>query len=160
MKDTFDIRPLVAGDEIEVSRVIRDTLLISNSNDYSRDYLEEIIKSHSPEWLTERMSDSHFYVVCTNSKIIACGGITGYWGSTTESYLTSIFVLPEYQGMGIGKRIVKTLENDQYFMRAWRTEISASVTAVDFYRKLGYEFKNGIEKIDEYGVIKLEKINR
>ncbi|MDY5030930.1 MAG: GNAT family N-acetyltransferase [Blautia sp.] len=32
--------------------------------------------------------------------MIGCGGITGYWGSVDESYVLSVFVLPEYQGKG------------------------------------------------------------
>ena len=89
--------------------------------------------------------------------IIGCGGITGYWGSTEESYLISIFVLPDYQGKDVGRKIMDALEADEYFLRAWRTEVGSSLTAVSFYRKMGYEFKNGITDADEYGVVRLEK---
>lgn len=61
-------------------------------------------------------------MVMDGETIIGCGGITGYWGSTEESYLTSIFILPDYQGKGVGRKIVETLEEDEYFYRAWRTE--------------------------------------
>ena len=99
-------------------------------------------------------------MACDNKKIVGCGGLAGYWGSKTESYLLSIFVSPEYQGMGIGKRIVQIPENDEYFARVWRTEVGSSITAVDFYRKLGYDYKNGITTSGEYDVIRLEKRNR
>ena len=89
--------------------------------------------------------------------IIGCGGITGYWGSTEESYLTSIFVLPDYQGKDVGRKIMEALEADEYFRRAWRTEVGSSQTAVLFYRRMGYEFKNGITGTDEYGVVRMEK---
>ena len=89
--------------------------------------------------------------------IIGCGGITGCWGSTEESYLTSIFVLPDYQGKGVGRKIVETLEADEYFRRAWRTEVGSSLTAVSFYRKMGYEYKNETADADKYGVVRLEK---
>lgn len=89
--------------------------------------------------------------------IIGCGGITGYWGSTGESYLTSIFVLPDYQGKGVGRKIIVTLETDEYFRRAWRTEVGSSLTAVSFYRKMGYVFKKGMIDADEYGIVRLEK---
>ena len=55
------------------------------------------------------------YVVCDNSRIVGCGAIAGYWGSLTESILLTIFVLPDYQGKGIGRRIIETLEQDEYF---------------------------------------------
>lgn len=38
-------------------------------------------------------------------------------------------------------------------------EVASSITAVDFYRKLGYEYKNGITSPDEDNVIRLEKRN-
>ena len=160
MSIEFEIRPFITGDGEETAALIRDTLRISNKDDYSEEYIEKIVESHSSQWLTERMSDSHFYVACDGQKIIACGGITGYLGSTSESFLLSIFVLPSYQGMGVGRKIVEALECDEYFQRAWRTEIASSVTAVDFYRRLGYGFKNGITSPDEYGVVRLEKIKK
>lgn len=97
------------------------------------------------------------YVVCDNSQIIGCGAIAGYWGSTTESILLTIFVLPEYQGKGIGSKIIETLEQDEYFLRAKRIEIPASITAVEFYRKMGYDYKNGIDLVDDEQVYRLEK---
>lgn len=44
------------------------------------------------------------------------------------------------------------------FLRADRIEIPASITAVEFYRK-GYEYKNGINELDEEGHYRLEKFN-
>ena len=97
------------------------------------------------------------YVVCDQARIIGCGAIAGYWGSVTESILLTIFVLPEYQGKGIGKQIIHTLENDEFFLRAKRIEIPASITAVEFYRKMGYDYKNGIKELDDELVYRLEK---
>jgi len=57
----------------------------------------------------------------------------------------------------VGRKIVETLEADEYFRRAWRTEVGSSLTAVSFYRKMGYVFKNGMIDADEYGVVRLEK---
>ena len=151
------IRPYEIGDETEIAELVATTLRISNQGNYSPEDIERMIKEHSPAFFAERAAESHFYVACNNKRIIGCGGITGYWGSKTESYLLSIFILPEYQGKGIGTQIVKTLEKDEYFFRAWRTEVGSSVTAVDFYRKLGYEYKNEITTPDEYNVIRLEK---
>lgn len=154
----ISIRRFRKGDEADVSHVICTTLSISNSKDHSAEFIEESINNHSPSLVALRAEESHFYVVLDGRKIIGCGGITGYWGSETESYIVSVFVLPEYQGRGIGRKIIETLEADEFFLRAWRTEIGSSLTAVDFYRKMGYEYKNGVTSLDKYGVIRLEKI--
>ena len=155
--ESVTLRRFRKGEEFAVSDVICTTLTISNRKEYSPAFIEENIKSHAPEMIAARAKDAHFYVACDGDTVVGCGGITGYWGSTEESYLTSIFVLPDYQGKGVGRKIVEALEEDAYFRRAWRTEVGSSLTAVSFYRKMGYAFKNGITDADEYGVVRLEK---
>ena len=142
---------------METAQIIARTLMISNSKDYSGEYIEGIIASHSAEIISERAKDGHMYVACDDSRIIGCGAIAGYWGSTTESILLTIFVLPEYQGRGVGKRIIQTLERDEFFLRAKRIEIPASITAVEFYKKMGYHYKNGIAELDDEQLYRLEK---
>lgn len=95
------------------------------------------------EEIKEKASNGHFYVVKDNDKIIGCGGIGAYWDSLTESWIHTIFVAPDYQGKGIGRKIIEFLENDEYAKRANRIEIHAAMSAIPFYRKLGYEHKNG-----------------
>ena len=153
----LSLRSYEQGDEEGMAEMIAQTLRVSNRGDYPPDYLEEIAKSHSPAYFRERAQDSHFYVVLDGGRIIGCGGITGYRGSKRESYLISVFVLPEYQGKGIGRRIMEVLERDEFFTRARRTELGASLTAVGFYEKLGYGFKDGVTSPDSRGVVVMEK---
>ncbi len=153
----MEIRLFKIEDAIETAQVIAETLRVSNSQDYSNEYIEANITSHSPEVLIARANEGHMYVVCDNSRIVGCGAIAGYWGSLTESILLTIFVLPDYQGKGIGRRIIETLEQDEYFLRAKRVEIPASITAVEFYKKMGYDYKNGIAEMDDEQVYRLEK---
>jgi hypothetical protein len=58
----------------------------------------------------------------------------------------------------VGRSIFEKLEQDEYFIRAKRIEIPASITGVPFYQKMGYGFKNGISEPDEEHVIRMEKI--
>ena len=153
----MEIRLFKQEDAIETAQVVAEALRTSNRRDYSEKYIEDTISSHSADVLTERAKAGHMYVVCDESRIIGCGAIAGYWGSVTESILLTIFVLPEYQGKGIGKQIIHTLENDEFFLRAKRIEIPASITAVEFYRKMGYDYKNGLAELDDGQVYRLEK---
>lgn len=151
------IRRFRAGDEAAVSEVIRTALDVSNRRDYAPEFSEQRIREYSPERVAASARDAHMYVACDGEAVIGCGAISGYWGSTEESYLSSIFVLPEYQRRGVGRRIVEALEADAYFLRAWRTEVGASLTAVPFYLKLGYAFKAGRTEADAFGVVRMEK---
>lgn len=49
-------------------------------------------------------------------------------------------MLPEYQGKGVGRKIIETLEGDEFFLRAKRIEIPASFTGAPFYEKMGIVF--------------------
>ena len=53
--------------------------------------------------------------------------------------------------------VTDTIEKDEFFLRAKRIEIPASITAVEFYRKMGYDYKNGIAELDDEQVYRLEK---
>lgn len=154
------IRRFEQKDADEVSQVICTTLKISNSKDYSPKELEIFLTELTPEKLWERALQGHFYVVCDGEKIVGCGDISPFWGSKTESILLTIFVLPEYQGKGIGRQIIQTLEQDEYALRAERIEIPASKSGVDFYRKLGYDYKNGIKELENGVLFRLEKFRR
>lgn len=152
------VRRFRAGDEAAVSEVIRTTLDVSNRRDYAPEFIEERIREHSPEQVLASARDAHVYVACDGDAVIGCGAIAGYWGSTEESYLSSIFfVLPDHQRRGVGRRMMEALEADVYFLRAWRTEVGASLTAVPFYLKLGYTFRDGSAEADAFGVVRMEK---
>lgn len=151
------VRRFEKTDAEEVSALIVTTLRATNIKDYSAEYIENNVNVLQPNNILERASWMHFYVICDDEKIVGCGAIGPYWGKENESSLFTIFVLPEYQGKGIGRTIIETLEQDEYFLRAKRVEIPASITGTPFYRKMGYDYKNGITTPDEEGLLRLEK---
>ena len=153
----MNIRRFETADAEAVSALIIKTLRISNTKDYPAEFMEEWINIMQPQNILERAGWTHFYVVEDGDKIIGCGSIGPFWGKEDESGLFTIFVLPEYQGKGVGRLIMETLEKDEYFLRAKRIEIPSSITGCQFYRKFGYDYKNGIAELDEEHVYRLEK---
>ena len=153
----MDIRRIREDDAKEVSDLIRRTIRISNAKDYPEDVIDSLIDWETPDHVLERAGWTHCYVVVDEGTIIGCGAIGPYWGKEDESSLFTIFVLPEYQGKAVGRLIVETLEKDEFFLRAKRIEIPASITGVPFYLKMGYHYKNGITTPDEEHLIRLEK---
>ena len=151
------IRRFSDDDANEVSAVIIEALKVSNSKDYPKDYIDNYVNKLTPQEVIQRASDAHFYVVCDKDRIIACAGIGSYWGSLTESWLTTVFVHPDYQGRGVGRKLIETLEKDEYFLRADRIEVPASITGTPFYIKMGYNYKQGVNRPDDEGLIRLEK---
>lgn len=154
------IRRFEEKDAKKVSELIVETLWKTNIKDYSFDLIENHVNNFQPENVIERASWTHFYVAEEKNNIIGCGAIAPYWDKIDESSLFTIFISPEYQGKGIGRKIVETLEKDEYFLRAKRIEIPASVTAVQFYKKMGYDYKNGVAEPDEEGLVRMEKFRQ
>lgn len=143
----------------ETAKMIERAVKYSQfSRFYPQCEIENVVKSLDADGVKKRASWTNFYVVIENSSIVGCGAIGEYWGSKTESSLFSIFVDPKYQGKGIGSKIIETLEQDELFTRAKRVEIPASMSAIPFYRKMGYEHKNG-QLIYSEGHFALEKFN-
>ena len=156
----MEIRRFTENDAEAVSRLIRETINISNRKDYPAELMDELIRTETPEHVLVRAGWTHLYVVSEDGKIIGCGAIGPYWGREDESSLFTIFVLPEYQGKGIGRKIIDTLEQDEFFLRAKRIEIPASVTGVPFYLRMGYQYKDGISEPDGEHLIRMEKFRQ
>ena len=151
---------IVKENELEaVHEMIAKTVRTSFPKYYPKGSIEYVIESLSVEALRQRANVSHFYVVKEFDKIIGCGAITGYFGSETESILLSIFVDPDFQGKGYGRKIIETLEADEFGLMAKRIEIPASMVAIPFYKKMGYEHKNGELNYDD-GHFALEKYRK
>ena len=156
--ESLNVRRIEDSDAKAVSDLIRKTISISNKKDYPEDIMDQLIEIETPEHVLERASWTHFYVVLEGDDIIGCGAIGPYWGKEDESSLFTIFVDPDRQCKGVGRLIMNTLENDEYFLRARRIEIPASVTGVPFYLKMGYHYKDDITEPDEEHLIRMEKI--
>lgn len=144
-------------DAKKVSELIIDTLRRTNIKDYSDDSIENHVNNFQPENVLKRASWTHFYVAQEKGNIIGCGAIAPYWDKLDESSLFTIFISLEYQRKGIGRKIIETLEKDEYFLRAKRIEVPASITAIPFYKKMGYSYKNGVNKADNEGIVRMEK---
>ena len=153
----MNIRRFKESDAEAVSQLIRTTVSISNKKDYPEDLMDQLIEIETPEHVLQRAGWTHFYVVEDNEQIIGCGAIGPYWGKEDESSLFTIFVLPDHQGKGVGRKIMETLESDEFFLRAKRIEIPASITGVPFYLKMGYHYKDDISEPDEEHLIRMEK---
>ena len=155
--EAIAIRRFREEDAAPVSQMIAETLRTTNSRDYSAAELDELVAHLTPHDIAVRAGWTHFYVALVGEEIAGCGAIGPYWGRRDESSFFTVFVRPACQGRGVGRRIVEALERDEFFLRARRVEIPASITAVEFYRKFGYDYKNGEKRLDEERLYRLEK---
>ena len=156
MNEKITIRRFAETDAERVQNIIHRGLREINGKDYPAELMEEYCNYFTLEKIKNQANSAHMYVAVSGDEIAGTGSIAPYWGSEKESILLTIYVLPEMIGQGIGTAIINALEKDEYFLRANRIEIPSSITAVKFYKKMGYTPKNGIVPDDE-GNVRVEK---
>ena len=156
MKGPVAVRRFIESDAGAVQNLIHRGLREVNARDYSPEHIEKTCAAFTLERILDQAESAHMYVAVSGEKVVGTGSIAPFWGSPTESILLTVFVLPECIGQGVGAAIIGALEKDEYFLRATRVEIPASVTAAGFYRKMGYVPKNGTEP-DAEGLVRMEK---
>lgn len=59
-----------------------------------------------------------------------------------------VFTDSEVRKMGLGRKIIGVLEQDEYAKNVDRIELSSSMSAYRFYRKLGYTCKDNEYQIE------------
>ena len=157
IKNKVRVRKFQKADAEEVQELIVRNFLEVNSKDYGIKAMQELAVNYGIDKILQIASYAHMYVFELDDRIVGVGSISSFWGSETESILLSIFVLPEFHGKGVGRKIINTLETDEFYVRASRIEIPASITATEFYRKFGYDYKNGVKELDNGHHYRLEK---
>ena len=120
VKNCVKTRRFKKEDVKEVRNLIVRNFLEINSRDYGLSAMETLAKVYDEEKVLNVASYAHMYVFEFDGKIIGTGSISSFWGSKTESILLSIFVLPEFHGKGVGRKIINTLETDEFYVRTSR----------------------------------------
>ena len=160
IKNKVMVRKFQKADAEEVQELIVRNFLEVNSKDYGIKAMQELAVNYGIDKILQIASYAHMYVFELDDRIVGVGSISSFWGSETESILLTIFVLPELHGNGIGRIIMQTLGQDELYLRADRIEIPSSITATEFYRKFGYDYKDGIKELDSEQHYRLEKYKK
>lgn len=160
IKNKVRVRKFQKADAEEVQELIVRNFLEVNSKDYGIKAMQELAVNYGIDKILQIASYAHMYVFELDDRIVGVGSISSFWGSETESILLTIFVLPELHGNGIGRIIMQTLGQDELYLRADRIEIPSSITAAEFYRKFGYDYKDGIKELDSEQHYRLEKYKK
>lgn len=135
-----------------MSAVICNTLLISNSADYELEIVRNLCRGFTPQALRSMSRRRQIWVYEEEGRITATIALE-------DDTISGFFVAPDRQGRGIGRRLLEFMEGKarQKGLRALR--LSASLTAVGFYAKLGYEPFGQESGDDFYGrVVPMRKV--
>jgi GNAT superfamily N-acetyltransferase len=148
------IRRFESGDATEVSRLIIDNLMLVNVIDYGEAAVKQMALFYSPEWILRYAQSSEMYVAEVRSDIIGTATLD-------QERVRMVFVRIDHQKRGIGKLLMRHVEETAIRQNHTRVVLLANVGAVGFYRNLGYVQgeKREIEVGDaQITVVAMEKI--
>lgn len=112
-----------------------------NSKDYEPWEIEKFLKGFTTARLNNRLLNIHFYSVQYAGEIIGMGAVNHDTSQENQSYFTTIFTNPDFHRMGIEKKLIRFLEQDEWCLQSNLIEIPSSKSAHEFYHNLGYEYR-------------------
>lgn len=144
----------------QISNIITTNLLEINSQDYGIDF----VKKHAEEFTLSKIKESFSkrtktFVALGNGIVVGTAGLDKSWyNDDGEYWILSVFVDKEYHKKGIGKMLIHQIENYAKKINAKKLVIPASITACEFYSKLGYKYKDGLKKLNADKMYIMEKM--
>ncbi len=153
------IEPFHEHQAEEVSALIVRTIIEIISKEYPPTFINLLITDFSPTRILEKAKRQFIFVALEDEKIVGTAGLENKGEPENPQYsVVAMFVLPEYHGQGIGKKLIRAVESKAFEMNGQRLTLRAAINATGFYLKMGYNFLEGTEKKDEWGSIMMRKI--
>lgn len=125
------VRRFRPADAPAVSTLIAATMRASNARDYPHERLEALIAYFTPEKLCVLAQERHCLVAFAGGMLIGTAAREG-------GMLATFFVASEFQGRGVGTRLLAALESDARAAGLTELRVDASLTGTPFYERRGY----------------------
>jgi predicted N-acetyltransferase YhbS len=131
MTTEWTIRPATSNDAAAISRLVAQAVQRSNPKNYPPEIVAEVVRDLTPAGVAKRMHGRQTLVAVEDGKIVGTVCLDG-------AEVRSVFVLPGKQGRGVGKGLMRQLEEDAKAQGLTRLSVPAPLGADGFYRALGY----------------------
>ena len=142
----------------QISTIIIRNLLEINVKDYGIEKVQEMAKDFTVEKLKDTLKNrKKVFVAIKDNKVVGTAGIDVSWYNPDEYYVLTVFVKPENHGQGIGKKLIEKVEEYATTLPVKKLIIPASITAHEFYYKLGYKYKDGKKELNDENMYIMEK---
>ena len=142
----------------QISTIVIRNLLEVNVKDYSVEKVQEMAKDFAVEKLKDTLKNrKKVFVAIKNNEVVGTAGIDVSWYNPDEYYILTVFVKPENHGEGIGRLLIKAIEDYAIHSNFKKLIIPASITAHEFYYKLGYRYKDNQKVLNEENMYLMEK---
>lgn len=127
----MQIRPFKKSDAKELSDMIRATLINVNIKDSPKFAIEEQHGEYGPEEVDAMSKGRDLFVAVESDQIVGSVAREG-------NHICSLFVKHELRKQGIGKVLLRFIENKIKHAGFKTAELTSGPTALSWYEKMGY----------------------
>jgi GNAT superfamily N-acetyltransferase len=126
-----EIRRATAWDAEAAYEIVLRALRETNARDYPASVIDRLVLS-LPEGVASKLEEWHAYVAVIDGRIVGTGNLNG-------KTVRAVFVHPDYQGRGIGTKLMDAVENAANVQSVDTLTVQSSITAQPFYAKRGFK---------------------
>ena len=154
------IREYRKEDLWQISDIITKNLVEVNVKDYGEEMMKDHAKMFSKQNISHTFKDREkVFVALKGNMIVGTAGLEAAWSKIPGEYwILTVFIKPENQGQGIGRRLIQQVEEHAKNINAKKLVVPASITGNGFYYKLGYTYKDKKKELNEQKMYIMEKI--
>jgi len=135
----MSIRKFKDRDAAAVSELIIENLKTVNIRDYSKELIDILSSYKTPKQVIESAGKSEAFVAVKRGSIVGVAMLRG-------NKIVNMFVQTQAQGRGIGRSLIKRIEKQAKKMRISELLVDATITAVGFYTRCGYQVVKKVNK--------------
>ena len=129
----MSIRPAGEQDAQAISKLIHRTIREVNVREYGEEGIAPLLEWNGETRIREALRSMEFLVCEKQGQIVGVGGL-----DTMSGYLSRGYVLPEWQGKGIGTALLERLESIARSHRMQEVHLDATLTSTRFLERRGY----------------------
>ena len=128
--------------------IVKNILLTTWKNTYSfipeEDILTHFEKLYSEDRLIEILNDPFSKGIIAEVNSVPAGWLKLFEDLINKKFfVSSLYVLPEYQGFGLGKKLLNEayrIAKEKHFSKVWLGVMKQNVKSLDWYKNLGFVF--------------------
>ena len=131
MTTDVDIRRATAGDAEAVYEIVLRALRETNARDYPASVIDRLVLT-LPKGVVSKLEEGQAYVAVVDGRVVGSVSLNG-------KTVRAVFVHPDYQGRGIGAKLMDVVENAAKLQSERTLGVQSSITAQEFYAKRGFK---------------------
>ena len=152
-----------------MSKIILSNLYEINILDYGKETIDKIASHFSSEEIKKNFQDRvKCFIAMKDGKVLGTASIDkvkrmygiSIDNSNNKYLILTVFVDIDSQRQGIGSKLIERIEKYAKEIEAEELIIPASIRGLEFYKKLGYDYLDGIKELNSDGeYILFKRIN-